>query len=156
MTCATSNHPGEGWYAVRFRVRYAETDAGGMVHHSRYLPWFEEGRSELGRRTGAPYRELESRGIALLVVACQVRYHSPARYDQPVVVWTRLTEARSRRCVFEYQVVAGDGGGLIATGSTEHVPVNLASGRPVRLPEPFLGTWKASMTAKHDTGRGAD
>ena len=155
MAGESVGRPGAGWCAVRFRVRYAETDAGGMVHHSRYFPWFEEGRSELGRRTGAPYRELESRGISLLVVSCRARYHAPARYDEPIAVWTRLAEVRSRRCVFEYRVVAEDDERLLATGSTEHVPVDLAVGRPVRLPEPFLGIWRASMTAEL-ADRGAD
>jgi len=138
--------PGDrnGWCAARFRVRYAETDAGGVVHHSAYLPWFEEGRSELGRRAGLPYRELEAAGVVLVVVRAEARYHASARYDERIAVWTRMTDVRSRRCVFEYRVVCEDDGRLLATGFTDHVPVGRDNGRPTRLPKPFLECWQAS------------
>jgi len=135
----------EGWCAARFRVRYAETDAGGVVHHSAYLPWFEEGRSELGRRADLPYRELEAAGVLLVVVRAEARYHASARYDERIAVWTRMTEVRSRHCVFEYRVVREDDDRLLATGTTEHVPLGRDSGRPTRLPAPFLDGWQASM-----------
>ncbi len=135
----------EGWCAARFRVRYAETDAGGVVHHSAYLPWFEEGRSELGRRTGLAYRDLEASGVMLMVVRAEARYRASARYDERIAVWTRMIEVRSRRCVFEYRVVREDDDCLLATGTTEHVPVGRDSGRPTRLPAPFLDGWQSSM-----------
>lgn len=143
---------GHGWCAARFRVRFAETDAAGIVHHSSYLPWFEEGRSELGRRSGAPYRDLEAAGVSLVVVRVEARYHGPARYDEPVAVWTRLAEVRSRRVVFEYRVVAEEGDRLLATGTTEHVPLGHREGRPVRLPEPFLSVWREAMADDGGTG----
>jgi len=133
--------PGRGWCAARFRVRYAETDAAGVVHHAAYLPWFEEGRSELSRQVGAPYSELEKRGVDLVVVKVEARYRVAARYDDQVVVWTRLSEVGSRRCVFTYQVVREADGELLVTGSTEHVALSRASGRPTRIPEPFLSRY---------------
>ena len=139
--------PGPEWRAARFRVRYAETDAAGIVHHASYLPWFEEGRSELSRQLGAPYSELEKQGVDLVVVRVEARYRAAARYDEKVVVWTRICEVGSRRCVFSYQVVREADGRLLTTGITEHVALCRSTGRPTRIPEPFLSCYGAAAAA---------
>jgi len=142
-----AHRPGPGWEAARFPVRYAETDAAGIVHHATYLTWFEEGRSELSRRLGLPYRELEEAGIVLVVVEAQLRYLSGARYDEIIEVWTRMRRVRSRSCAFDYRVIAAGNGRLLATGSTSHVAVDHTTGRPTTIPEPFRSTYSAAAAA---------
>jgi len=142
----TEQHrPGPEWEAARFTVRYAETDAAGIVHHATYLVWFEEGRTELSRRLGRPYRELEAAGVVLVVVEAQLRYLSGARYDEEVEVWTRMRQVRSRSCAFDYRVVAAAAGRLLATGSTSHVAVDRETGRPTTIPEPFRSTYASAV-----------
>jgi acyl-CoA thioester hydrolase len=136
---------GPGWQFARFRVRYAETDAGGVVHHAAYLTWFEEGRSELSRGIGAPYSALERTGIDLVVTHVEVKYRRGARYDDEVRVWACLREVRSRRVVFEYAVVRSTDGELLAGGFTEHVAVERQRGRPARIPEPFLSVYREAV-----------
>ena len=131
----------ETWGSTRFRVRYAETDAAGIVHHSAYIVWFEEGRSELSRRLGMPYAELESRGIDMVLTSVEAHYRAPARYDQEIEVQTRAVELRSRSMIFEYRVVNPADGRLLAEGRTTHLAVDRASGRPTRIPGPFLEAW---------------
>ncbi len=143
------HRPGPGWEATRFRVRYAETDAAGIVHHATYLVWFEEGRSELSRRLGLPYRELEQAGVVLLVVDAKLRYLSGARYDEIVEVWTRMSRVRSRSCTFGYRVTAAADGRLLATGSTTHVAVDRTTGRPTTIPEPFRSTYASAVPEEH-------
>src|SRR5512136_397310 len=75
---------------TRFRVRYHETDAMGIVHHAAYITWFEEGRSAFTRGIGYPYSKMEAEGITLAVAEITARYHTPARYDDEVVVRTCL------------------------------------------------------------------
>jgi len=136
------HRPGPEWHAVRFRVRYAETDAAGIVHHAAYLPWFEEGRSELSRHSGLPYAELEERGVVLVVRRAEAVYRQPARYDDLVEVWARIRVVRSRSCTFDYQVVRAADGVLLATGTTQHLAVDRETGRPTRIPEPFLTRYR--------------
>jgi acyl-CoA thioester hydrolase len=132
---------GDGWAVATFRVRYAETDAAGIVHHAAYLVWFEEGRSALSRLLGLPYAELEREGIDLVLSRVEARYRRPARYDDLIEVWTRAEEVRSRMMRFAYRVVRTADGEILAEGVTEHIPVQRASGRPVRLPPRFVTAW---------------
>ncbi|MFN9215623.1 MAG: acyl-CoA thioesterase, partial [Gemmatimonadota bacterium] len=80
----------------RLRVRYAETDQLGVVYHANYLGWCEVGRTVYIRRFGLSYAEMERRGLQLAVADAALRFLAPARYDDPVVVRTRLTAVKSR------------------------------------------------------------
>src|SRR6476619_5786120 len=84
--------PGPDTAEIRFRVRYAETDAMGVVHHSRYLPWLEMGRTEILRSRDYSYRQLEQAGVLLAVIEVRVRYRAPAVYDDSILLRTRLVE----------------------------------------------------------------
>ena len=66
---------------VSIRVRYAETDAMGYLHHAQYFVYFEQGRTELLRLNGVRYRDMESRGIFYVVARLECRFRAPARYD---------------------------------------------------------------------------
>ena len=138
-----SRKPGR-WFSTRFRVRYAETDAAGIVHHSTYLVWFEEGRSELSREVGMPYAELDRQGVVLVLTRAEARYRLAAHYDDEIEVKTRLEEVRSRTAVFGYRVLRAADGELLAEGTTEHLAVSRESGRPMRLPEPFASAYRAA------------
>lgn len=140
------------WCEIRFRVRYAETDAAGIVHHSAYPVWFEEGRSELSRQLGMPYSGLEPTGVDLVLSALEVRYRAPSRYDEEIRVLTRVACLRSRAMTFEYRVLRAEDGTLLAEGRTDHVAVQRVSGRPTRIPAPFLEAWGRGLV---DPGSGA-
>ena len=82
---------------VEIRVRYAETDAMGYLHHAQYFVYFEQGRTELLRINGVRYREMEERGIFYVVARLECRYRAPARYDDLLTLTTtteRLTPVR--------------------------------------------------------------
>jgi acyl-CoA thioester hydrolase len=111
-----------GWHETEVRVRYAETDQMGIVHHSNYLIWFEAGRSELCRGRGFSYKEIEAQGHGYMVVAeSYVRYKSPAFYEDVLVIRTRVGEIRSRSIRFVYEVHRTSDHILIAEGETLHL-----------------------------------
>ncbi len=118
------------------RVRYAETDAMGIVHHSRYIPWFEIGRSDWMREGGLTYDEFSRMGYYLTVVEVGARYLRPARYDDLVTVRTWLGEVKSRGLKIEYEITSASGETLV-TGFTRHICITHA-GKPVRLPQVLL------------------
>ncbi|HNX49013.1 MAG TPA: thioesterase family protein [Thermoanaerobaculaceae bacterium] len=130
-----------GFFPVRLRVRYAETDQMGVVHHAVYPVWFEVGRTALSRAAGMPYRQWEERGVYLMVAELVCRFRRAAHYDEEVTVWARVKELASRKMVFEYRITGPDDG-LLAEGETLHVAVDRASGRPTVIPPelraPFL------------------
>src|SRR2546421_8214760 len=93
---------------VSIRVRYAETDQMGVVHHANYLVWFELARSEFCRAHGIDYRQMEAEGFVLPVVEARVRYVSPARYEDEVVVHATVMEVRRRILKIAYEVRRDD------------------------------------------------
>ncbi len=117
----------------RLRVRFAETDAMGIVHHSRYLPYLEEGRVEYLRSVGHPYGELRTTGVDLAVLEVFVAYRAPLRFDDLVDVHVMLAEAS--RATLQMAYLLGVDGEPRATAVTVHGAVDTASGRPRRLPD---------------------
>jgi len=112
----------DGWHETEIRVRYAETDKMGIVHHSNYLIWFEAGRSELCRARGFSYKEMEEQDNALMVVAeTYCRYKSPAYYEDILTVRTQVAEVRSRSIRFIYEIVRTSDDALLAEGETLHL-----------------------------------
>jgi acyl-CoA thioester hydrolase len=109
---------------ARVRVRYAETDQMGVVYHANYLVWFEVGRVEFMRAHGLSYKEMEEEeGCMIAVAEATVRYKAPARYDEELVVETRLVSARGSLIRFGYRVVREADGVLLCEGDTVHVVV---------------------------------
>jgi acyl-CoA thioester hydrolase len=113
------------WSETRLRVRYAETDQAGVVYHSNYLIWFEVGRVELCRDNGFNHRDMEQEADAFLpVVELRVTYRSPARYDDEILIRTRIVQLRTRSIVFAYEVLRAADGTLLAEGETHHIVIN--------------------------------
>ncbi|MGQ0767477.1 MAG: acyl-CoA thioesterase [Gemmatimonadota bacterium] len=117
---------------VSLRVRYAETDQMGVVYHSEYLVWCEIGRTELIRSAGLPYADMERAGVRLAVTEAVVRYHSGARYDDLIIVETRLSEVRSRGVTFDYVISEAETRRRLVSAQTRLVAIDSA-GRPAAL-----------------------
>lgn len=114
---------------TKIRVRYAETDQMGVAYHANFFMWFEVGRVELLRQAGLDYKHLEiseHRHIAVVEAAC--RYRSPARYDDELLIETRVTGVRGSVLKFAYRVLRQEATGgpatLLAEGETSHVVVD--------------------------------
>jgi len=119
------------------RVRYAETDQMGVVYHSNYFIWFEVGRVELCRQLGFQYKEMEAADDTFIVVAkASCRFKRPARFDDVLVVRTRVMGSQRRMIRFGYEILHQASNELIATGETLHVICD-RQGRPKSLPEKF-------------------
>jgi acyl-CoA thioester hydrolase len=109
---------------ARVRVRYVETDQMGVVYHSNYLVWFEVGRVEFIRQLGLNYKLMEEEdGCGISVVDVHARYRAPARYDDELVIETRLLAARGPVIKFGYRILRVGDGVLLCQGETTHVCV---------------------------------
>jgi acyl-CoA thioester hydrolase len=124
-----------GKHETFLRVRYAETDQMGVVHHANYYVWMEIGRVELVRTRGINYKQLEeSEGLFLSVIESHCRYVYPARYDDEIVVRTEVTRSNPRTVEFSYEICSGSR--ILATGATRHMWLNREM-RPAKLPERY-------------------
>lgn len=125
-------------------VRYVETDAMGIVHHSNYVVWFEAGRVEAMRQAGLDYAAVERGGLFFAVAEVHARYLSPARFGDRVTVRTEITELRSRAVRFDYVIVDAESGAVRVEGYTRHVPIDRA-GRVTRIPRGLLDALRPAM-----------
>ena len=128
--------PANYTWAHDVRVRFAETDAMGIVHHSRYLPYLEEARVEYLRAIDHPYQALREEGVDIAVLEVAVQYRQPLRFDEMVSVHLRFGAAT--RTTFQIAYLLTVGGQVRATAVTVHGCVT-AAGRPVRLPAWLAG-----------------
>ena len=119
------------------RVRYAETDAMGVVYHTNYIVWFEVGRGEYMRQRGGAYRKWENDGFYLPVTEVDARFIAAARYDDVVVIRTSVAEVRSRSATLFYEIVMEETGQVLVTGRTKHLCTDL-EGRIRRLPPDLI------------------
>ncbi|MEO8286900.1 MAG: thioesterase family protein [Chloroflexota bacterium] len=102
MTQANNN--GRPEVSHTFRVRYAETDAMGIVHHSSYVVWMEMGRTEFMRSFGFTYRELELMGVVMPVLEINVRYKQASYYDDELCITTWVEELSRVRVKLAYKI----------------------------------------------------
>ena len=121
--------------STTIRVRYAETDAMGIVHHAVYPVWMELGRSDLLRKMGQGYSEWEAQEVFIAVAELRVKYRVPAHYDEQINVRTWVKEAGRRKVVFAYEVTRDDV--RLAEGETVHLVMG-RDGRNRTLPEAML------------------
>lgn len=99
------------------RVRYAETDRMGLLHHANYLVYFEQARTDLLRSQGGNYKDLEDRGFFLVVAKIEIKYRSPAYYDDELRIVTSVTRTTPVRLEHRYEVFRPDGT-IVAEGSS--------------------------------------
>ena len=121
-------------HQTRVRVRYAETDQMGVVYYANYLVWMEVARVEFCQALGFRYKDMEIEdGVLIAVVEAQCCYLHPARFDDEIIVETRIADANSRIISFGYEMRLAEGDRKLATGSTRHIFCNRQM-KPVRLP----------------------
>jgi len=131
-TAETSLDPADYAHRHRVRVRFAETDAMGVVHHGSYLPYLEEARVEYLRAIGHPYHEIRAGGIDFAVLEVFVQYRAPLRFDDLVDVHVDLSSAT--RATFQLTYLLTVDLAVRATAVTVHGAVT-PDGRPTRSPE---------------------
>ena len=120
------------WHEVEIRVRFAETDIYGLVHHSNFFVWFEIGRIEYLRHLGLTLEDFSKEDISLVLRECSCRAHSPIRNDEKVTIRTRLAEITPVKIVFQYELVNVASGKVAVTGRSMNAFVDSA-GRIRRL-----------------------
>lgn len=118
-------------HAIEIRVRYAECDGMGFLHHARYWMYFEEARTELLRSGGIRYRDLEARGVYFVVYKLACKYLRPIHYDDLVVVHLKVERSTRTRVEHSYEIRRG--GEKMCEASSTLACVG-RDGRPIDMP----------------------
>lgn len=119
-------------HEIELRVRYSETDAMGYLHHANYFIYFEMGRTELLRHMGGNYRQMEERGIFLVVAKLECKYLAPARYDDVLRLRTTLVRTTLAKVQHKYEIFRD--GKLLTTGESTLACVD-RQGQVQRIPD---------------------
>ena len=120
-------------FVHQIRVRFADTDAMGIVYHGRYFEWFEAARTEMMRAMGMSYHELTQKGIALPVIEVACRYRIPVRYDDRIRILTVLDEVSKTRIRIRYCILGEQDDSVRAEGNSHHCFTGKHGG-PIRAP----------------------
>lgn len=122
------------YHDTQIRILYKHTDQMGIVHHSNYINFFEAARTELMRKIGLTYAEVERRGIMMPILDVHIKYRQPARYDEVITVRASVGQMPMARIDFDYEVL-GEDGRMIATGTTTLGFIDSTTRRPQRAPQ---------------------
>jgi acyl-CoA thioester hydrolase len=133
-------------FSTEVTVRFAETDAQGIVHNSVYLVWFELARIEYLDRFAGGYPALRANGIEAFVTEAQVRFAEPAHFADRLAIHARCFDVRGARFRFEYAIERD--GTRIADGSTSHGCVDARTHRPTRVP-----AWLVEAISRAESAR---
>jgi len=131
-----STSPSDYEFAQDIRVRFVETDAMGIVHHSNYLAYFEEARVAYLRHLGHPFTGWRDAGLESPVLESFVQYRKPLNFDDEIEVHVGLAELTRATFQMAYLVTVRSADGVPqakATGVTVH-GCTTTDGRPTRLP----------------------
>ena len=128
---------------TEIRVRYSDTDQMGVVYYANYFAWLEVARTEWLRSRGITYRVIEKeRKLSLPVTEAYCKYKAPARYDDIVLIETKIAEMKNATMRFEYVLSNKQTKEVLASAWTTHVFID-ENRRPVKIPEDIRKVFEA-------------
>ena len=140
----------------RHLVQYYETDRMGITHHSNYIRWMEEARTDFLRQLGWPYEKLEEAGIFSPVTALECRYKTATTFAQEIEIAVRVEEFKGAVLKLQYRMTNAEGK-TVFQGRSEHCFLN-ARGSILRLKKdcPALHELLVSLAAAQAPDGGAE
>ena len=126
-------------YSALTRVWFSDTDAQGVVYYGRYLPYFDHARTEYHRHLG-PFR---GGGTEFVMRASNVEYHAPARFDDLIECFVRVSRLGRTSMTYEVAAVGLADDTLMVTGSQTAVLIDVEKRLPVPIPEHVRETIRA-------------
>lgn len=123
------------WIETCVQVRFSECDPMGVVHHSNYYVWFEEGRYALAHEAKIDVEVMAQERMFIPVIHSECRYRQSARFGDSILVRTALLPPKAAKLEFQYQVFRLNGHVLLATGKTVHAVMKPRGGIIMQLPQ---------------------
>ena len=126
-------------YSALTRVWFSDTDAQGVVYYGRYLPYFDNARTEYHRHLGGESQP----GTQFVMRASSVEYHAPARFDDVIEAFVRVSRIGRTSMTYECQALRLPDDALMVTAAQTLVLVDVATRRPVEIPEAMRAPLRA-------------
>ncbi|MDP6138710.1 MAG: thioesterase family protein [Candidatus Woesearchaeota archaeon] len=120
---------------IEQRIYYADTDHEGVVYYANYLRWFEMGRTEILRRYGFDYSDIEKRDLIVPVVEVKCIYKQSAKYNDVIIIKTTIENIGNSSIKFHYEIIRKNDNKLLAEGYTVNVFVNTKTMKSTKIPE---------------------
>ena len=133
---------------LKIRVRYSETDQMGYVYYGNYASYFEISRTEWLRNLQISYKEMENEGVMLPVHSMNIKFIRPAKYDDELLVTTKIKSKPTSKIEFEY-TIHNQNGELLTIGETILVFVDMVKKRPIRIPEYIMSKISHLLDDEH-------
>ena len=114
------------------KIQYYETDQMGIVHHSNYIRWFEEARTDWMDRIGFSYARMEQEGLMVPVLSVECQYKTMSKYGETVEIELAVSAFTGVRMTFSYRIYDKETKELRAEGKTKHAFLN-TDYRPVSV-----------------------
>ncbi len=118
------------------KVQYYETDQMGVVHHSNYIRWFEEARTDFLEKSGFSYAWMEEQGIIIPVLSVAAEYKQMVHYGEDVRIFPIVTEFNGVKLKLRYEIKNVQTQELTTTGTSCHCFLDRQY-RPLRLKKTF-------------------
>ena len=118
-------------YSALTRVWFSDTDAQGVVYYGRYLPYFDHARTEYHRHLGG----FGTAGCEFVMRASAVEYHAPARFDELIEAFVRVSRIGRTSITYECTAYRLPDDLLMVTAEQTLVLVDLDTRRPTRVPD---------------------
>jgi acyl-CoA thioester hydrolase len=126
-------------YSALTRVWFSDTDAQGVVYYGRYLPYFDHARTEYHRHLG----RLRGDGVEFVARASSVEYHAPARFDDLLEVFVRVSRIGRTSATYEWAAYRLPDDVLMVTGTQTIVLIDPTTRTPVPIDAEMRGPIRA-------------
>jgi len=133
---------------TKLKVRYAETDQMGVVHHAAYYVYFEAAREDFIEGAGIRYVDMERQGVMMPLAETQCKYFEGAKYGDTLIVETTLEELTPVKVVLKYDVIREGDGKLLARGKTVQPFVESSNFRITNLRKKYPDIWEKLESLK--------
>lgn len=132
-------------YSNEVRILYSDTDSYGVVWHGAYIKWLEAGRVELSEMLGLPLEDLEKDGITFPVVDLNLRYKSPALFNERIIIETSIEELKNTSIKFAHTIKEKNSNKIHVLATSTIVAINKEGKLYRKLPENIYNCYKKAL-----------
>jgi acyl-CoA thioester hydrolase len=132
------------------RVRFADTDLQAIVFNGNYLTYYDVAWTEYFRELGFSYKELIERGVDTVLARTTIEFKAPARFDDILEVYTRISSIGNTSIVFDFEIYMKGLDTLVGSASSLYVCVDPKTLEKIRVPD-FLREAAGHLEGRHLT-----
>ena len=131
--------------SAKYHVNFFDTDAMAVVHHAKYIRWFEIGRVEYLRQIGISLEEMMDDGFVFPITSIEAKYLHSGKYDDDLIIETTATVLNKIKMEFDYRIIRSADNAVLVTGHSQNVFTDRNTGKITRLPAKYFERLETAM-----------